>query len=143
MTYSAWQSKENTLEIQNFSLKRLIESIVEHHRLTLVGNNIQVRLEIEDVYMDADRDKIRLVVDNLLSNAAKYSPPGGTIYVSASHRGHEVILDIADDGVGIPEEDRERIFEVFYQSKAPEVGHVRGTGIGLTVVRESCAGTWR
>ncbi len=137
LTYSAWQSKEDSLEIQNFSLKRLIESMVEHHHLQMVGHDIKVNLNVEDIYLDADRDKIRLVVDNLLSNAAKYSPPGGTIYVAASHRGHEVILDVADDGVGIPEEDRERIFEVFYQSRAPEVGHVRGTGIGLTVVRES------
>jgi two-component system sensor histidine kinase GlrK len=71
-----------------------------------------------------------------MSNAIKFSPPGGTIAVLARNTPDSVEIDVRDDGPGIDPADRERVFEPFYQGKQGADGLVKGTGIGLSVVRE-------
>jgi two-component system sensor histidine kinase GlrK len=76
------------------------------------------------------------MIDNLLSNAVKFSPPGGVIGISARYDGDALELDVTDEGPGIPSEERARIFDPFYQGSHTGAGPVRGTGIGLSVVKE-------
>ena len=77
------------------------------------------------------------MLDNLLSNAVKFSPPGGVIGLAARFDGDALELDVTDQGPGIPPEERARIFDPFYQgSRHGGAGPVRGTGIGLSVVKE-------
>jgi two-component system sensor histidine kinase GlrK len=93
---------------------------------------------VDDITLHADRSKLRLILDNLISNAVKFTPDGGTITVRAWREdgGGNVVIDVADTGPGIPAEERARIFEAFYQGATPQGGLVRGTGIGLSVVQE-------
>ena len=77
-----------------------------------------------------------LILENLVSNAVKYSPKGGTIYLRADTHGQQLVLDVADSGPGIPQEDRAHIFEAFYTGRASKTTAVKGTGIGLSVVLE-------
>jgi two-component system sensor histidine kinase GlrK len=93
-------------------------------------------VKIEDVTLIADRGKVRLILENLLSNAVKYSPKGGAIHMSAAQSGDDLVLDVADNGPGIPPEDRAHIFEAFYTGRAAKGGSLKGTGIGLSVVLE-------
>ena len=79
------------------------------------------------------------MIDNHLSNALKFTPAGGTIHVRARHAGDEIVIDFADTGPGIPPEDRERIFEAFYTGRTPQAGHLKGSGIGLSIVAEFVA----
>ena len=79
---------------------------------------------------------LRLVIDNLVSNAVKFSPVAGSVQIRCHRDGREVVLDVADSGPGVPPEDRDRIFEPFYQGATPQGSLVRGTGIGLSIVRE-------
>jgi len=88
--------------------------------------------------MLADRGKLRLILENLLSNAIKYSPRGGTITIRARAGQDELVLEVADSGAGIPASDRAHVFEAFHTGRSPS-GHVRGTGIGLSVVHEFVA----
>jgi two-component system, NtrC family, sensor histidine kinase GlrK len=135
LSFSAWQSNSTGLEISEFRLRPVVRQVLENQQLTLVSQRVRLDVHVEDVTLMADRGKIRLILENLLSNAIKYSPRGGVIYLRASARGEELVLEVADSGPGIPEEDRARIFEAFYTGRAPS-GHVRGTGIGLSVVNE-------
>lgn len=135
LSFSAWQSNSTGLEISEFRLRPVVRQVLENQQLTLVSQRVRLDVHVEDVTLVADRGKIRLILENLLSNAIKYSPRGGVIYLRASARGEELVLEVADSGPGIPEEDRARIFEAFYTGRAPS-GHVRGTGIGLSVVNE-------
>jgi len=96
---------------------------------------VRLDVRIEDLTLYADRGKLRLILENLLSNAIKYSPRGGTIVVRAHAEGTDLLLDVADTGAGIPVAERVRVFEAFHTGRAPG-GHVRGTGIGLSVVHE-------
>jgi two-component system sensor histidine kinase GlrK len=135
LSFSAWQSNSTGLDLSEFRLRPIVKQVLENQQLTLVSQRVRLDVHVEDVTLCADRGKIRLILENLLSNAIKYSPRGGVIYLRALTSGEELILEVADSGPGIPQEDRARIFEAFYTGRAP-AGHVRGTGIGLSVVNE-------
>ncbi|HHM12365.1 MAG TPA: HAMP domain-containing protein [Planctomycetaceae bacterium] len=117
----------------------VVRSLSEQKGIDLV---VDVDPELEPLYQD--QAKIQQILTNLLSNAIKFTPDGGRVVVSAGRTGTgDLILKVADTGVGIPEEDRERIFEKFRQSSvvAGEDGLTRefsGTGLGLSIVREIC-----
>ncbi|MGH8495699.1 MAG: ATP-binding protein [Gammaproteobacteria bacterium] len=136
LAFSAWQSKTAELELDTVELRPLIQQVVRHHRLALVSSRVRLDMRIEDIVMYADGEKLHSVMDNLISNATKFTPAGGTIHIRASTQGEHVLIDVADTGPGVPDEDRGRIFEAFYQGKLPQGGHVGGTGIGLSVVLE-------
>jgi len=136
LSFSAWQAKSVGLEVSEFKLRPLIKSVLENQQLTLVAQRVRLDVQVEDLTPLADRGKLRLILDNLLSNAIKFTPRGGTISIQARGEREQLIIDVIDSGPGIPAEERNRIFEAFYQGKTPQGGHVKGTGIGLSVVTE-------
>ncbi len=136
LSFSAWQAQSSGLELSEFKLRPLVKGVLESQQLTLVSQRVKLDIRIEDVTVTADRSKLRLILDNLLSNAIKFTPRNGSIAVHAAVVGSQLVLDMADSGPGIPVDERSRIFEAFYQGKAQQGGHVRGTGIGLSVVIE-------
>jgi two-component system sensor histidine kinase GlrK len=136
LSFSAWQAKSVGLEISEFKLRPLIKSVLENQQLTLVAQRVRLDVQVEDLTPTADRAKVRLILDNLLSNAVKFTPRGGTISIHARRDREQLVLDVMDSGPGIPADERKRIFEAFYQGKTPQGGHVKGTGIGLSVVTE-------
>jgi two-component system, NtrC family, sensor histidine kinase GlrK len=136
LSFSAWQAKSVGLEVSEFKLRPLIKSVLENQQLTLVAQRVRLEVQVEDLTPLADRGKLRLILDNLLSNAIKFTPRGGTISIHARGEREQLVLDVMDSGPGIPVEERNRIFEAFYQGKTPQGGHVKGTGIGLSVVTE-------
>ena len=136
LSFSAWQTKNEILTLSRFSLRALIVSVAKTQRLALKGAQIQLRLQVEDFVITADRDKIRTVLDNLLSNAVKFTPKGGVITIRVSNEQDNFVLEFADTGPGIPEDEGPRIFDAFFQGKQKQGGHIAGTGIGLSVVLE-------
>jgi len=78
---------------------------------------------------------LRQILTNLLSNAIKYSPQGGTISIKLTYDVTKIILQVQDEGIGIPKADKESLFESF--SRASNVGEIQGTGLGLSIVRKS------
>jgi len=105
------------------------------------GHRFVADVDIEGVAVQADPDKLRQVLDQLVSNAVKYSPEGGTVTVSARRVDEAVEVAVADEGVGIPQSERERIFSKFYKA-----GGAQGTGLGLFIaqglVREMGGRMW-
>jgi len=136
LSFSAWQAKSVGLEVSEFKLRPLIKTVLENQQLTLVAQRVRLDVQVEDLTPRADRGKVRLILDNLLSNAIKFTPRGGTICIHARGEREQLLLEVMDSGPGIPAEERQRIFEAFYQGKTPQGGHVKGTGIGLSVVTE-------
>ena len=100
------------------------------------AGQIQLRLDVEDIIVNADRDKIRTVLDNLLSNAIKFTPKGGFVTIRAHRAVSSFVIEFADTGPGIPEDESPRIFDAFFQGRREQGGQVAGTGIGLSVVME-------
>ena len=136
LSFSAWQTKNEILTLSDFPLRALVISVAKTQRLVLKSAQIQLRLEIEDIIVTADRDKLRTVIDNLLSNAVKFTPEGGIITIRAHGADDRFVLEFADTGPGIPEDEQPRIFEAFFQGQTEQGGPVDGTGIGLSVVLE-------
>jgi two-component system sensor histidine kinase GlrK len=79
---------------------------------------------------------LRVIVDNLLSNAIKYSPSGGKISITLRENQSQTILDVYDSGPGIQPDEGNKIFETFYQGTPPAEGHIKGSGLGLSIARE-------
>jgi two-component system sensor histidine kinase GlrK len=136
LSFSAWQTSSSSLDTSEFRLRPLVKQVLENQQLTLLSQRVRLDVKIEDVTLIADRGKVRLILENLLSNAVKYSPKGGAIHMSAAQSGDDLVLDVADNGPGIPEEDRAHIFDAFYTGRAAKGGSLKGTGIGLSVVLE-------
>ncbi len=136
LSFSAWQTKSEVLTLIAFDLRKQVISIARAQRLALKAGNIQLRLEVDDIIVNADQDKIRTVLDNLLSNAVKFTPRGGLITIRAHRLPKAVVLEFGDTGPGIPVEERPRIFEAFFQGRQKQGGQLDGTGIGLSVVME-------
>ncbi len=136
LSFSAWQSKSEVLTLTDFSLRQLVIFVAKAQRLALKAAHIQLKLEVEDIIVNADRDKIRVVLDNLLSNAVKFTPKGGFITIRAFETATSFVIEFGDTGPGIPEEESPMIFEAFFQGRREQGGQVAGTGIGLSVVLE-------
>jgi two-component system sensor histidine kinase GlrK len=136
LSFSAWQAKSEVLTLSDFPLRPLVISVAKEQRLALKAAHIQLRLEVDDIIVNADRDKIRTVLDNLLSNAIKFTPAEGFVTVRAYRSTAGFVIDFADTGPGIPDDERPRIFEAFFQGRREQGGQLAGTGIGLSVVME-------
>jgi two-component system sensor histidine kinase GlrK len=135
LSFSAWQTSSVGLETSEFRLRPVVKQIIENQQLALLAQRVRLDVSVDDLTIVADRGKLRLILENLLSNAIKYTPRAGTIHIRARAEGGELVLEVADSGPGIPREERGHVFEAFYTGKAP-AGHIKGTGIGLSVVME-------
>jgi two-component system, NtrC family, sensor histidine kinase GlrK len=138
LSYSEWQAKRSDLEVSEIRLLPLVKSAIETYQLPINSHGLRLDLQVPDLTLHADRAKLKLILDNLISNAVKFTPNGGSITLRAEHdeTGEHLLFDVADTGPGIPVAERPRIFDAFYQGATPQGGLVRGTGIGLSVVQE-------
>jgi two-component system sensor histidine kinase GlrK len=136
LTFSAWQTKTASLELSEFELKPLVFGTVSQHRLNISNRKIKLQIEVGAIIVRADEGKLKLVLENLVSNAIKFTPDEGTIRIQAGMNGTQLVIDVSDSGPGVAPDDVPRIFEAFYQGRRLQGGPVGGTGIGLSVVYE-------
>ncbi|MCA1799021.1 MAG: HAMP domain-containing protein [Xanthomonadaceae bacterium] len=138
LNFNAWQDRNAQVVRTDADIGTMLERACDAHRLAIQRNAIQMVVAHGPATWWVDEEKLQVLLDNLLSNAVKYSPQGGTIRIQIRADGDAAIIDVVDDGPGVPPDERARIFEAFFQGSRPQQGHVKGTGIGLSVVRE-CA----
>ncbi|MBC7803595.1 MAG: HAMP domain-containing histidine kinase [Candidatus Parcubacteria bacterium] len=124
------------LQIAPVALEGLLRQSLRSLQLAAQAKAQQVTLEAAPFTVWADAAKLRSVVDNLLGNAVKFTPPGGEIVVRAAHSAGMATIDVIDSGPGVPVEEREAIFEAFFRGRAGAFGRAEGTGLGLAIARE-------
>ncbi|MEC0667450.1 cell wall metabolism sensor histidine kinase WalK [Priestia flexa] len=111
--------------------------IIDRFEMTIEQGITFVReLPDEAIYVAVDQDKITQVLDNIISNAIKYSPEGGTITFSIEQHTHEIVVSIKDQGMGIPKSNLSKIFERFYRVDKARTRKLGGTGLGLAIAKE-------
>lgn len=129
------QNGKMELKLYRFDIVKTLTMWVGDFQLTAERKQIRLHLDVDDLKgsheMIADQEKISRIVFNLLSNALKYTPAGGEIFVSLKDEGANLRLDVKDTGKGISQVEADKIFERFFQAK----GAASGTGIGLALVK--------
>ena len=112
-------------------LRELVAEFGE--RAELAGLRLELRIEDEGLHVPLRRRMLRLVGENLLENALRYAGEGATCIVSLGRENGSVVLDVSDDGAGVPDQDVSRVFERFFRSDRART--TRGTGLGLAIVK--------
>jgi two-component system, NtrC family, sensor histidine kinase GlrK len=118
------------------ALDEIVRSALDGQNLVRAAKALTIDSLIAPAVLQGDHGQLRILVDNLLSNAMKYTPAHGKILVRLAADGPDVTLEIADNGPGIDPDERQLVFEPFYQGRAPYQGHVQGTGLGLAIARQ-------
>ena len=136
LNYHTVQFQRSGIHLEKVLLPTVIQRVAEAHRLSMRAKDIRLSVSCPDIALEADQNKLEVILDNLLSNAVKFSPPFGEIMITAHARESEVVLDVTDDGPGVALAERERVFDPFFQGKARSDAPVKGTGLGLAIVRE-------
>jgi signal transduction histidine kinase/CheY-like chemotaxis protein len=131
------QTGEAELRCREFSLPDLLAEAVEQFRPLAAHKDQLITVSCCDqlTYIAADRAKLQIILENLLANAVKFTPEGGTVALEAKAKEHGVHVTIRDTGIGIPEEEQEWIFKPFYQVESSLTRSHGGIGIGLTLAK--------
>lgn len=138
LTLSRFDSGRTELKLAPFDFERAVRDVYNAILMEAQRHGHKVELELENglPQVTGDRERILQVMMNVVSNAIKYTPDGGRIRISAGRLGARVWMEVADNGIGIPKEDRGRIFERFYRVDKARSRESGGTGLGLSIAKE-------
>jgi two-component system, OmpR family, phosphate regulon sensor histidine kinase PhoR len=133
------ESGQELFEHGPLCLVPVLESCIEGHRGRAQAKNLNLAFLRggldEDTVILADEEAIRQIVDNLVDNAIKYTPEGGSVSVTCHSDQNSATIEVADTGIGIPRDDLPRIFERFYRVDKARSRELGGTGLGLSIVK--------
>ncbi|HMM53428.1 MAG TPA: HAMP domain-containing sensor histidine kinase [Candidatus Desulfobacillus sp.] len=121
---------------QPFALDEVCAEVLHGHLLLAASRAVRFERRLEKVVVEGDAEKLRAVVDNLVSNAIKFSPADSIVRIGLRAEEGQAVLDIADQGAGVDAAERERIFEPFFRGTRKRQGEVEGSGLGLAIARE-------
>ena len=138
LTLSRLDSGRSELKLARFSFGAAVQDLYNAVYMEARRHNHTLELKLEEELPEivADRERVLQVMMNIVSNSIKYTPDGGHITISAGRRADRVWMVVDDDGIGIPKEDRARIFERFYRVDKARSRQSGGTGLGLSIAKE-------
>ena len=136
LTMSRLDAGEAFLELSRFDFSEVVRTTVEYMRLLADEKHLALQVEAsKELQVEGDQSRLQQVMVNLLDNAIKYTPKGGTISVSVRGEGDKAVLTVADTGIGISQEGQAHIFERFYRTDKARSRELGGTGLGLSIVK--------
>lgn len=130
-------SQQEVFSLTPVALAPLLSELSAEYRLALESKQISVHLPTDPIRLQAEPYRLRLILDNLFSNAVSYGAKGGQIWIRAGQDANGGWLEVANEGPAIPVAERERIFEPFEQGSIVRQGLLKGSGMGLSIARES------
>ncbi|MCP6719152.1 MAG: HAMP domain-containing histidine kinase [Patescibacteria group bacterium] len=139
---SRLESAKLPLRKKLFSIKELTEELVSGYMPFAKASNVEINLDAEEKLLEvfSDPSQIRLVIENLLDNAIRYSRDKGKIEIRISNKNKDVLLSIKDNGVGIPQGDQKYIFQKFFRSENVMRYQTQGSGLGLYISKAIIGG---
>ncbi|MEQ6341510.1 MAG: ATP-binding protein [Gammaproteobacteria bacterium] len=156
LNFNIASARSAQVQFSQVKLHELIDKVIEDHRPAFMAKSIRLDKSCAELAVAGDRERLRMIIDNLLSNAVNYTPHQGTIMIrlrrmesagkqcktdnqheGAVKPGADVaVLDVADSGPGINPSERHKVFETFYRGSIPHDGYIKGTGLGLSIAKE-------
>jgi len=125
-----------SLDRRELNLESVVLDAVQAARPRAEKAGVELVAETEPLpALDGDPDRLSQVVDNLVTNAIKFTPAGGRVTVRARRQSGSAVISVTDTGIGIPEDEQDRLFERFYRARSATDGEVQGIGLGLSIVR--------
>lgn len=131
-------SADSTLHVhpRRTDLASLVEASLNSAQAHAQAARVSLSMDVPaPLWAEVDPLRISQALDNLVSNAIKYSPVGGSVHVSASQEGGRVLLHVEDDGMGMTDADADRVFTRFFRSPAVREGSIPGIGLGLSITK--------
>jgi two-component system sensor histidine kinase GlrK len=136
LSFNMAQARDTPDEKKSIKLDELIETVVADHRNSILARKIKLDVQLDDMEVNGNRKQLKTVFDNIVSNAVKFTPENGIIRISLKKDGKLAACLLEDNGPGINEEDRARIFSPFFQGKGSQKAVVKGSGLGLAITKE-------
>ncbi|MGX6977939.1 cell wall metabolism sensor histidine kinase WalK [Vagococcus elongatus] len=137
---SRMDSKNQPLQKELVNLNEMFNFVIERFEMLITSNNMNYKIRKEftrrTIWVEVDSDKVIQVLDNIMNNAIKYSPDGGEITCSLLETHNNVIISIADQGMGIPKRDLKRVFDRFFRVDKARSRSLGGSGLGLAISRD-------
>ena len=130
------QAGQKLLDISPVNLKELLEKVAESQTAKMIGREIHLDLKLEEATVYGDCKQLETIFENLFSNAVKFSPQAGTVGCRLSGDKKSVACIVFDSGPGISIEEKDKIFQPFYQVDSSANSVVKGSGLGLAIVKE-------
>ncbi len=134
------ESGQATLDINNLPLKSVVARCLIDYEERAKSNGLTIENQVADspLVVRADEESLLQILGNLIDNATKFTPKGGTIRIRGREEANEVVIEVADTGVGIEPEHHSRLFERFYRVDKARSRELGGTGLGLAIVKHLC-----
>ncbi|WP_370572388.1 sensor histidine kinase [Methanomethylovorans sp.] len=134
------EAGEMTLKYEDVSLRQIVDEIVTSLKPLSSKNDLSLEASyVEDVVIQADKSKLKQILFNLVGNAIKFTPPGGSVTISSSVKDDVLRIHVKDTGIGISPEDQKKLFEPFKQLDSSLGRKHPGTGLGLSLVKKLAA----
>lgn len=131
--------ENQSVQNESIALDTLLLDVISRFSDAIQVKNIQVITQFSnDVYVNSDRYLTATIIENIVSNAIKYSKVNGQLIIQLTELNGKICCHISDTGIGIPKEDLEKIFQPFYRAKYTNHPEIKGTGLGLSIVRRLC-----
>lgn len=137
LTYAEWRRGYRKADLEWFDAAGLIEEVIASHKLPMATRQLSVELLPDSTRLFGQRTQLRAALDNLFTNAIKHAPEGSSIEVRSVIADNSCELSVRDQGRGVPDVEKKRIFEPFVRGTEAEERGIRGTGVGLSIVDET------
>jgi signal transduction histidine kinase len=131
------ESGRSEFSMSPMDIKPVIQEVIDTMSVVAKMNNVKiVYVDTNSAHVAADEGRMRIIINNFVSNAIKYNRPGGSVTIQHIQKDHELVTAIADNGLGIPEDQKARMFEKFFRVNHEDRSSVTGTGLGMYIVKQ-------
>ncbi|HUR41996.1 MAG TPA: HAMP domain-containing sensor histidine kinase [Verrucomicrobiae bacterium] len=137
LTFAEWREGHRKVNQSWFDIEPLVAEVLEAQKLPMSNRDLTATVNLAAPRLFGQRYRVRVALENLVSNAIKHAPAGSAIEIRVGQTGNRCELSVRDSGRGVSRQERERIFEPFVRGTEAEESNVRGTGVGLSIVKEA------
>jgi two-component system sensor histidine kinase GlrK len=136
LNFTQMESNNHHLKIESINVNETISSVLQSHELSIRNKQLDIHTEYKIDSIKVDKLKFITIIDNLISNAVKFTPQKGSINISVKQEKQWQIIEVIDSGSGLAKEDSDRLFDPFYQGKTLHQGLVNSSGLGLSITKD-------